>query len=77
MMWPQPALTARSFLYLASYPSLEASLLLPAPTCSSRLAAECASPEGAVAPATWQSQSRGLGLKNTTLYGRARRASGS
>ncbi len=59
-----PTLVAsRTALHPAGRRSPEASLLEPVQTSSSRFGAAGASPEGAAAPAAWQSQFRGPGLE--------------
>ena len=56
---PPRSFASRNFLHLAGRRSPEALLLSPVQTCSSRFGAAGFSPEGAAAPAVWQSQSRG------------------
>lgn len=73
-MRPPRSLTACSALPLAGRCSPEASLLLPVHARISRVGAEGNSPRGGAAPAVWQSQPCGFGLKNTTFYGRVQRA---
>ncbi|GAB3477006.1 hypothetical protein GCM10011496_33400 [Polaromonas eurypsychrophila] len=60
-MWAPTLPTACGSLHLAGRRSPEASLLSPVQSCSSSFGAASNSPEGAAAPAVWQSQSRGPG----------------
>ena len=68
-MLPPRLLTACSALHLAGRRSPEASQLSPVQTCAIRFRAAGSSPEGAAAPADWQSQIRGPCLKGMRHLG--------